>query len=246
MAETVYIMPGVARSARYGDQFRVHAEPGLDGGPMAETEALARVPITVSGTVHTGNYPDLRIFLNRMRGGLGVAGLIDYAMRQQYGWDRIPAVDSAGNELWRASGATAAYAGEAANPPTGPWRSIFAQAAGAHAADATSLSLDQLLAGEVIPKGCALRIGDWRYMSTAAATADAFGAATVPIDQGLRAALADNDPVRIPGDFVLARLWPGQELMGAIDLHRRGSFELEFVEVYAGEISGGVGSYVLP
>lgn len=247
MAENVYILPaGTLTGAAYGDQFRVASERAADGALIGANEIAERAPFTVSGAIIVETYADFHIFRDRMRGGMGVAGIINPQMRKTFGWDLIPAFDSAGNEYWRANGSTSGYAGEAANPPTGPYRSINASTVGAHSADDTTIAVDGLLGSEVLPAGCLVRIGDWRYILASTVTANASGEATLTLARGIREALADNDPIRVPGDFMLARMTPGSLRIGEVDANGVAEFSAEFREDYDSEISGGLGSYVLP
>lgn len=246
MAENVYILPvGTLTGAGYGDQFRVASERAADGSLVGANELAERAPFTATGAIIAETYADFHIFRDRMRGGVGVAGLINPHMRKHFGWDLTPAFSSSA-EFWRANGATSGYAGESANPPTGPYRSIFASGVGAHSADATSISVDGLLDSEELPAGCLVRIGDWRYMLAATVTANASGEATLTLARGLREAISDNQQIRVPGDFMLARMVPGSLRIGEMDPNGVAEFSAEFREDYSSEISGGLGSYVLP
>ncbi len=79
-----------------------------------------------------------------------------------------------------------------------------------------------------------VRVGDYRYRTLTAVTANASGEATLSLAKGLRAAVADTDPVRVPGDFFVGTLL-AQELSPA-DVFGLRSFTLRFGEVYEDEI----------
>lgn len=243
MAENVYIMPpGILTGAGYGDQFRIASERGADGALLGATEIAPRAPFTMSGRVIRSNFPAWRIFRDRLRGGLGLAGLIDFEMRKWLGADLVPAVNSSGAEFWRADGLTSLYAGEGAG---GTYRSINASAVGAHTEGDTTIAVDGLFSTEALLAGTTVRIGDWRYVLAEDVTASG-GAATLTLSQGIRADIADNAAIRVPGDFMLARMAPGSLRLGEVNAAGLSDFSAEFREDYSDEIVGGVGSYVLP
>lgn len=236
----VYIWPASVPVTKlhYGDANRIRTTTDWLGGQGQITDHQQRAPLIVEGTVWEEVAPDFDILEDRLRGGQHLFGLIDIGMRGQFGWDMEPAIDSSGNEFWRADGKTALYNGEAANPPSGTWRSINALANGGAAADATSLAVDGLLDSEAIPKGVMIRIGDFRYRVLAEATANASGEATLTLASPLRATVADNEDVRIPGDFFVGFLRQRPEI-SPLDHRRLRTYRMRFNEAYASEYSGG-------
>lgn len=233
----VYIWPRyITGSLKYSDQSRVRREVAINGAPSLAVEIEPRVTIEVGGTIARDRRPDLDIFLDRMGGGTAYAGLWDMD-RVRFGWDGVPALrTSDGAEFWHVTGRTSLYNDDAADGTT--WRSIFALANGAASAGATSLAVDGLLPGEVIPRGSFIRIGDFRHTITASVTANGSGEATLSLARPLRANVADNAGVRIPGDFCVCQLF-GPPDIDAKDSDGVGDFKLTFLEVYAGEVVGG-------
>lgn len=232
----VYIWPAcLGTETDYGSAVRIKRSFRLGGGPAKDVEIQPRAPIILRGEATRSVRPDLDIMISRLDGG-GYVGIWDLE-RHRFGWDGYAAINSSGAEFWKADGQVSAYAGESANPPTGPWRSIFATLSGAHTAGTRSLSLAGLLASEVIPKGCPLRIGDYPYTALAAATADGAGAATLSIAEPLRANETDATQVRIPGDFAVCKLVAKN--VAPTTVEGVTSFELQFREVYSTEVSGG-------
>ncbi len=231
----VYIWPYcLGGSTLYTPPTRLRTTAQWDGAPGQKVEHVQRSTVEISGEVVRSNAPDFDIMLDRLHGGAHLVGLWDMELRKENGWDLEIALNTSGAEFWRANGQTSTYLGEAANPPTGPWRSIFAAANGPASLGATSLAIDGLLDSEVIPKGCMVRVGDYRYRTLTAVTANASGEATLSLAKGLRAAVADTDPVRVPGDFFVGTLL-AQELSPA-DVFGLRSFTLRFGEVYEDEI----------
>ena len=232
----VYVWPaGIGGAMLYGDPTRIRATVRWDGAPAQKVEQQQRSTIEVSGDIVRDNADDFDIMLDRLSGGQNLVGLWDMDWRLQAGWDSDPALNSSGAEFWRANGHTSLYAGESANPPSGPWRSIFAAANGAAAAGAASIAIDGLLANEVIPKGGMIRIGDHRHRVLTAATANASGEVTLSLARTLRGAVANNAQVRIPGDFVVGSL-VGREISPS-DTDGLRNFRLVFVEVYESELA---------
>lgn len=241
MASPVYVWPYcLGASTDFGAPIRITRERRLGGGPAQDVEIMPRAPIRLQGAATRAVRPDLDLILERLLAG-GLALVWDME-RRRFGWDGRAAFSASGAEFWRADGQVGAYAGEAANPPTGPWRSVDAQAAGAASAGARTIAVDGLLGGETIPKGCPVRIGDYRYTMLAAATADGAGAATLSIGTALRAAVADNATVTIPGDTAVCRLIEYTVAPTSVD----GVTEFDFAlrEVYSTEVSGGF-SYIV-
>lgn len=232
----VYMWPAdLGGSTLYTHPTRIRATRQWDGGPGQRVEQAQRSFVEFSGEVVRANAPDFDIMLDRLDGGLNLVGLWDMEQRAQNGWDIEPAVDASGDEFWRADGRTSTYAGESANAPTGPWRSIFAAAAGGNSLGSTSLAVDGLLANEVIPRGTWVRAGEYRYRTASAATANGSGAATLTLAKGLRATVANNDPIRIPGDFFVGSLIAAPEVSAAGVFGVR-TFTLRFSEVYEAEV----------
>lgn len=221
-------------STLYAPASRVTTTTRWDGAAGQKVEQQQRSSVTLSGEVVRDGAPDFDIMIDRLRGGINLVGLWDMELRAQFGWGAKLAINSAGAEFWRADGQTNAYAGEAANPPTGPWRSVFAALAGAHSAGATSLAIDGLLANEVIPRGDMIRIGDFRHRVLTTATANGSGAATVAISSPVRSALADDTPVRIPGDFFVGSM-ASRPTLGQADIDGVRTFEIAFNEAYEDE-----------
>lgn len=232
----VYIWPEcLAGDTLYGDPNRVRITTQWDDAPGQKTEAQQRAGVQFSGEVVRNNAPDFDIMMDRLRGGIHLVGLWDYELRIQNGWDGLPALNSSGAEFWRANGETSTYAGEADNAPTGPWRTVLATCNGGASIDTVSLPVTGLLASEVIPRGMMIRIGDYRYRALTAVTADGAGLATLTLASPLRAAVADTDPVQIPGDFFVGRLI-GRAAVGAADTFGLRKFKISFAEVYVGEL----------
>lgn len=232
----VYVWPGALgmENANYSDPNLLWVTPRWNLAPGQRVAQAQRSSMTVQSRAFPAEQAALDILLARLHGGTSFCALIDVPMRARLGWDTVPALDAAGNEFWRADGKTEQYAGEAATPPTGPWRSVFAQAAGAHAADATSLAVGGLLAGEVLPRGLMIRVGDFRHPLLAEAIADGTGAATLSLANPLEAAVADTDPIRIPGDLFVGWL-PDRPRVEATDRRFISRYSMKFVEVYEGE-----------
>lgn len=233
----VYIWPWrLGETTRFGGtQNRVRSEIGVNGAPVQRTEIQPRLRAEIAGQAPPSVHDDLMIFVDRLAGGVSLAGIWDLD-RKRFGWDGEPAFNTAtGAEFWHVSGGTSGYADNAADGVT--WRSISAAAAGVAAADATSIAVDGLLPGEVIPKGCLARIGDYRYVVRAAVTANSGGAATLALSVPLRAAVADNQAIRLPGDFGVFSMV--QQEIGPTDADGLTNFRLSFIEVYSDEFSDG-------
>lgn len=245
MAKRVYPWPDcLGDSSTYDPGEQTAAERGVfDGAVLGETEVPPRARVTIAGEAVRSTVDRLAIFLSRLAGGQQLAGLWDLE-RLRFGWDNVPAFGAAGGEFWTAGGRTAAYAGEPANPPTGPWRSVEAAAAGAASAGATGIDVDGLLAGDEFPAGTLAQIGFYRYVLRSDVVADGTGAATLPLAHPLRGDVADNAVVRIPGDFGVFALDREQSSAGPTDGRGVTPFSLSFIEIHESEVSGGV-SYVI-
>lgn len=226
-------LPG---STTYSDQNRVRREVAINGAPSLAVEIAPRVIVEVSGQVVRELRSDLVIFLDRLAGGIGYAAVWDLE-RRRFGWDGAPALNtSTGAEFWHVQGKTDLYNDDAADGTT--WRSIFALANGGASAGATSLAVDGLLPGEVLPRGCFARIGDYRYFLTTTVTANVSGEATLSLATPLRSDVANNQGIRVPGDLFVGQLFGPPEI-GLSDFDGVGDFQMRFQEVYAAEVVGG-------
>ena len=238
MSRSVYIWPAdIGGSTLYGDPNRVRTTEQWDGAPGQATAHVQRSLATISGEIVRRNAPDFDIMLDRLRGGINLVGLWDFEFRLQNGWDLEPALDSSGNEFWRANGRTSLYNGESDNAPTGPWRTVDATCNGGASAAATSLPVTGLLASEVIPRGAWIRIGDFRHRVLTAVTANSSGNATLTLASPLRAAVADTATVTIPGDLFVGYLVSMDVSPADVDGVR--TFDATFREVYSDEVTGG-------
>lgn len=240
MAKNVYLWPECIGSAfTYSPQNRVTAETEFFGGWSQETEVTPRVRLTGQAEILPGNHAAWEIFLDRIAGGTAFFAITNQNLRQRQGWDVFPAVNTSGAEFWGPAsnlGATSTYAGESAGAT---WRSIFCQLVGAHIATDGSLAVDGLLANEVVKAGTPLRPAgqSYRYTVREDATANGSGAATLKIGKTLRADLADNTNIRLPGDFAAFRLL--SYAPGACDADGVETVTIEAHEVYESEITGG-------
>jgi len=231
----VYVWPvDVGGETDYSHPTRLRTTRGWTGAPGQQVEHIQRSTATLSGEVVRGLAPTFDIMLDRLDGGRNLIAIWDYELRAQNGWDLAPAINSSGAEFWRANGETAAYAGEAANPPTGPWRSVFALANGAGAVGDTTLAVDGLIDSETIPKGSWIRAGDYRYRTLAAVTANGSGEATISLAKPLLATVANDSNVRIPGDLFVGYLTASE--FGAANVWGVRNFSLTLQEVYEAEI----------
>lgn len=236
----VYVWPAdQGAETIYADPNRLRITERWGGAPGQITEQSQRARVEISGPVNRTNAAEFDIAMDRLRGGQFLLAVWDMEMRKQFGWDVKPALNTSGGELWRADGNTSIYNGESANPPTGPWRSVFALAAGGASAGATSLSIDGLIASEVIPRGVMIRVGDYRYRVTASVTANGSGEATLALSTPLRGPVANNTQVRVPGDLFVGRLASRVEL-GATDADGLRAFKIVLSEVYEDELDNTI------
>lgn len=233
----VYLWPAcLGGSTSYMPPTRVRTTAQWDGAPGQKVEHAQRTRVELSGEVVRANAPDFDIMLDRLRGGVHLVGLWDYELRLQNGWDADPALNSSGEEFWRADGNTSTYNGESDNAPTGLWRTVNATCNGGASADSTSLPVTGLLDSEVIPRGHMVRIGDYRHRVLSEVTANASGEATLTLSTLLRAAVSGGATVQIPGDFFIGSLIGRPEISPA-DIDGLRTFTLRFVEVYEDEIT---------
>lgn len=226
-----YVIPfpnGLAREFAYTAPYRVRAETSIFGGAAQRVEVTPRASVRVSGLVHKNTDDVFWTFVDRLAGGVNLAGFTDRTTRLRLGWDAKPALNTSGQEFWIATGATSTYAGESAGAT---WRTIEVQAAGAASEGDTSIAVDGLLSSETIPAGTPLRIGVARYFTRSAVTASS-GAATLPLAHPLKADVADNTDIKIPGDFGLFQL--AEMSLGDADVSHVQSFEMAFSEVFSG------------
>lgn len=236
----VYLWPAcLGGETLYSDPNRFRMTRRWDGAPGQKVEQAQRSRVTLAGEVVRALAPDFDIMMDRLRGGEHFVGLWDMEWRKQNGWDGHAALNASGAEFWRADGIVENYAGESANPPTGPWRSVYAAANGAASYGATSLAIDGLLDSEVIPKGAMIRIADYRYRTLTAATANASGEATLSLASPLRAVVADNDSVRVPGDLFVGHLLSPVDVSPA-DVDGLRTFTAQFIEVYESELDSTI------
>lgn len=224
-------------STLYTDPNMIRVTQQFDGARGQITEMDQRSRVEISGQIVRPNAPDFDIAMDRLRGGIHLLGVWDMEMRKQFKWNLGPAFNSSGAEFWHVTGQTETYNNNSANPPTGPWRSIFALAAGAAPSGATSLPIDGLISGEVIPRGTMIRVGDYRYRTTTRVTANGSGEATLTLASALRANVSNNAQVRVPGDFFVGYVAPGGIEVGASDVDGVRSFKLVIVEAYEDELA---------
>lgn len=233
----VYIWPSnLGGSTLYGDPNIVRVTAQWSGAPGQKTEMQQRATFEVSGEVVRHNAADFDIMMDRLRGGVNLLAVWDIEWRLQNGWDAEIALNSTAAEFWRKDGRTSLYNSESANPPTGPWRSVFALANGAASVGATSLPIDGLLASETIPKGAMIRVGDYRYRTLSSVTANASGEATLALASTLRAAVSNDAQVRVPGDFFVGSLL-GRPEVSASDADGVRTFTIRLAEVYEDELA---------
>lgn len=237
----VYIWPhNIGGSTLYLPATRLRSTVQWDGGPGQKIERPQRSIVEISGEIVRANAPDFDIMLDRLRGGLHFVGIWDFEQRKQNRWDLKPALNTNGSEFWRADGLTSLYAGESANPPTGPWRSIFGNLPSGGSINNATLTIGGLLANEVIPKGAVVRAGDFRYRTLTAATANGSGVATVTLSTRLRETFTAGSPVRVPGDFFVGQLI-GQPDISQADVNGVRTFTVRLSEVYSDEVFDGTG-----
>ncbi|MEM7529563.1 MAG: hypothetical protein AAF416_18150 [Pseudomonadota bacterium] len=226
----------VGASHLYSPAHRARITETFSGAPGQITAQLPRATVTVSGTVAgrydqaDGRAAELAILLDRLEGGQSLVTVWDSVMRRRCGWSS--AVAGVGDsEVWRADGQVGQWAGQVGGDPG--WRSVLVSGSGS--AGSTSLTLGGLLAGEVMPLGAMIRVGDERYLAAATVT-ESGGSASVTLSRPLVAAPSGN--VRYPGDLMVGRLI-GQPELGQDDLRSGRTFSITLQEVYAAEVDGG-------
>lgn len=246
MTATVYIWPpDLTASMRVEEGFRSRVTLGWSGAPVQITAEEQRLRFTVSGETVRRNARSFDMFLERLRGGVGLALLFDAEMRIENGWaNRIVVND--GNEarpVWNQDGGRGTYVegqegtmlGGDPNGGSG-WRRAGVAASAANAGD-ENITGTGFYTGEVIPAGTRIAVNNRRYRTASTVTTGGTTAA-LPLASPLVADVANGEELFVPGDHAVCQLVPPIDV-GPSDPDGVRSYALSFLEVFEAEVAGG-------